>query len=307
MINTGFSEISQDRVQYEGDGFWYCEIAVTGDCNFSCNYCNRFKSDINLKKICSFINPQKDLRHIQLTGGEPTKSPILLDLCQFIKSKSIRLGISTNGSATRKFYESLHADAFSISLDDYDYTVLTRRGYKHIETVVDNIVHLSKNFYVNVGVIIDKLNFNRMVKIIDFILGLGVADIKLSVSTHDGVLPVIGDGDYSKYPILNYRVTRFRAGKNMRGIALDDNFKCELMKNDIAIVGDRHYPCLVYAREKGDPIGLIDGGVRSDRLRWYDMHDPKADPICREFCMDFKCEYNRARTEHLRRQDSVQS
>jgi MoaA/NifB/PqqE/SkfB family radical SAM enzyme len=302
MEKTGFSEITEERVHYEGPGFWYCEIAVTGRCNFSCHYCNPFYGDIDFTKICNFIDKEKgSLKHIQLTGGEPTEYGFLSELCRFINDREIRLGISTNGSADYNFYRSLNADRFSISLDDYDTAILIGRGYRHVNHVLENIRRLSEVGYVDVGVVVDKLNYDRIHKIITYILSLGVADIKLSVSTHDGVMPLIGKKEYSEYPILNYRVKRFRSGLNMRGIAPEENFKCELMRNDISILEDCHYPCLVYAREGGSPIGRIDGDVRGDRDKWYAQHDPKTDAICKEFCMDFKCEFNRARTAYLRR------
>lgn len=294
MINTGFSEITSERARYQGWGFWYCEIAVTGKCSFSCTYCNRLQSEINLGQICNFIDKYVgSLKHVQLTGGEPTEYPHIEELCTFIKERKIKLGISTNGSAPWPKYLMIDADMYSVSLDDYDESILVNRGYKNVSTVINTIKCLAKNTYVNVGMVIDSLNVDRINKIIPFILGLGVADIKLSVSTHDEVMPVFDDTDYSKYPILNYRVNRFRQGKSMRGLSDDDDFKCGLVLNDISIVGEYHYPCLVYAREKGGPIGSLDGSVSFDRLQWYRSHTPKDDPICQKYCMDFKCEFNR--------------
>ena len=292
-LDTGFKEITEERANYSGNQFWYCEIALTGMCNFSCHYCNKFKAEIDVELVKKFIEKQTNLKHIQLTGGEPTKSLYLLDLCKFIKSKNIKLGISTNGSASLEVYESLNADMFSISLDDYDKSTLLSRGYKDVDMIIENIKRLSKKTYVNIGLVIDSINSSRISKIIQFILNLGVTDIKLSVNTHDNVLPVFDDDDYSKYPILNYRVTRFRNGKNMRGLSKEDTFKCELVKNDISIVGNKHYPCLVYARENGDAIGELDGDILGERIRWYKKHSPILDRICRKFCMDFKCDFNR--------------
>jgi MoaA/NifB/PqqE/SkfB family radical SAM enzyme len=296
MLNTGFSEITEERVKYAGNGFWYCEIALTGECNFHCKYCNRLRSEIDYESIRKFIYAERSsLRHIQLTGGEPTKSIYLWQLCNFIKAQptKIKLGLSTNGSASLDLYEDLHVDMFSISLDDYDTRVLINRGYENPEKVIDNIKALSKLKYVNVGIVIDSINQNRIEQIIQFVLMLGVHDIKLSVSTHDEVMPVFsGNYDYSKYPILNYRVSRFKQGKSMRGI--NANFKCEIAKSDISIVGTKHYPCLVYAREKGSAIGDMSGDIKADRLKWYENHVPKSDPICSNYCMDFKCDFNLA-------------
>ena len=293
MLNTGFSEITEERAKHTGDGFWYCELALTGACNFNCKYCNKFSAEIDVDVICKFIESEKQsLHHIQLTGGEPTQSPYLSHICKFIKDRDIKLGISTNGSADLAYYVSLNVDMFSISLDDYNVAILEIRGYKKVHKIIENIKRLSKLTYVNIGVVIDSMNCDRIELIVKYILSLGVHDIKLSISTHDEVKPVFSDFDYSKYPILNYRVNRFRRGLNMRGIN-DDIIKCEIARSDISIVGTKHYPCLIYARESGEAIGDMTGDIKTDRSRWYKNHVPKLDPICKRYCMDFKCDFNR--------------
>jgi MoaA/NifB/PqqE/SkfB family radical SAM enzyme len=291
---TGFSEITNERILYDGDGFWYCEIAVTGRCSFSCSYCNRLKSEIKINQVYDFIENYKcSLRHIQLTGGEPTEFVGIRDLCTFIKDRNIKTGLSTNGSAEYDVYDRLDVDMFSISLDDYDIGILGKRGYKNISRVIDNIRRLSQRSYVNVGLVVDSINVKRVNNIIDFILGLGVSDIKLSINTHDAVIPKFENKGYEKYPILNYRINRFRAGKLMRGLAEEDTFKCALSISDISIVGENHYPCLVYAREGGAPIGPMGENIKTDRITWYNNHNPYNDSICKKYCMDFKCEFNR--------------
>jgi len=79
----------------------------------------------------------------------------------------------------------------------------------------------------------------------------------------------------------------------MRGIQSSETFKCALARNDISIVGDKHYPCLVYAREGGAFIGALDANVERARESWYARHQPNLDSICKKYCMDFKCEFNR--------------
>jgi len=291
---TGFSEITNERILYDGDGFWYCEIMITGTCSFSCSYCNRLKSEIKINQIYGFIEKYKiSLRHIQITGGEPMEFIGIEKVCNTIKSNGVKIGLSTNGSADYDRYVGLGVDMFSISLDDYDVNILEKRGYKNACGVISNIQKLSQHSYVNVGLVIDSINVKRVNEIIEFILRLGVSDIKLSVNTHDNVMPTFGKNDYSKYPILNYRIRRFKEKKFMRGLNKEDTFKCALALSDISIVGENHYPCLVYAREGGIAIGSLDGDIKTDRKLWYKNHSPIIDSICRKYCMDFKCEFNR--------------
>jgi hypothetical protein len=131
---------------------------------------------------------------------------------------------------------------------------------------------------------------------IDFILSLGVSDVKLSVSSHQSHLMPDFIKDYSKYPILNYRVENFKNKKNMRGFPAN---KCYIASNDVTIVGKHHYPCLVYFREGGKPIGMVSKNIYAERNMWVLGHESKKDPICKKFCMDFKCEFNHARESIL--------
>jgi hypothetical protein len=154
--------------------------------------------------------------------------------------------------------------------------------------------------------VIDEIKAFEIANVIDWILFRGVSDIKLSVNTKAGkycepnfqnIHPDYLTEHYSKYPILNYRINRFLEGKPMRGIPDGDNFKCSLVKTDISILGNKHYPCLVYAREKGQAIGELNDSVYADRLKWYEQHQPSLDPICKKYCMDFKCEFNRSKNK----------
>jgi MoaA/NifB/PqqE/SkfB family radical SAM enzyme len=294
MKNTGFSEITKERALYKGIDPWYIEIALTGKCNFNCMYCNRFNTETNIYNVEKYFSTFVKCKHIQLTGGEPTLHKDFLNFVSLCKSKSNVIGLSTNGTYGLEKYEKLNINMFSISLDDYDCDILKQRGYKNPEKIIKTIQELSKNFYVNVGLVIDSININRIEDIIDFILNLGVNDIKLSTNTKDELIPKFKK-DYSDYPILNYRVNNFKNNRQMRGFPAK---QCYIVKNDITIVGDKHYPCLIYFREGGHPIGNINEHVYEDRLKWFESNNTKKDLICKKYCMDFKCEFNNFKQYH---------
>lgn len=291
-LNTGFSEITEDRLLYRGNDPWFVEVAITGSCNFHCKYCNRFSENLDVDAFKSWITKQKQLKHLQLTGGEPTVHPQFEEIVNFSRPYTKVLGVSTNGSWPVERYLSLPIDMFSISLDDYDLDILRGRGYSNPESIVNTIKELSLVRYVNIGMVIDELNASRAESIIDYILSLGVQDVKLSISTRAmGLMPEFSK-TYEGYPILNYRVNNFRNKKPMRGYPAQ---RCGIAKNDITIVGDKHYPCLVYFREKGQAIGnLNDPELLQQRENWSTSHDCLKDPICSKFCMDFKCDFNQA-------------
>ena len=290
MKQTGFSEITIDRLHYTGTDPWYCEIAITGKCNFSCKYCNRFNADVDINLLNEYLTKITQFKHIQITGGEPTVHPDFFKIMKVCRAKTVKLGLSTNGTFGIDNYLKCEADMFSISLDDYDLDILKSRGYKNPESIIETIKTLSKTHYVNVGLVIDSLNVDRIESIIDYIIELGVNDIKLSTSTKDQLIPTFTKS-YEQYPILNYRVNRFKNNLQMRGNPCKT---CGICQNDVTIVGDKHYPCLVYFREKGEAIGTISDTMMEDRDNWSKSHDCMTDPICKAFCMDFKCEFNNA-------------
>ena len=289
MKDTGFSEITYDRLLYNGKDPWYIEIALTGRCNFSCLYCNRFKAEASYDVIREYFSTFSSCKHVQLTGGEPTLHKDFEKIIRCIRSKSKKIGLSTNGTYGTDKYLNLGIDMFSISLDDYDTDILQKRGYKNPDKIIETIVELSKHHYVNVGMVVDSINIGRVEKIIDFILSLGVDDIKLSTSTKDE-MPLVFKNEYPTHPILNYRVENFKKGYRMRGNPPE---KCHIVKHDVTIVGDYHYPCLVYFREGGAPIAKVSENIMKERLQWFEKHNAQNDSICKEYCMDFKCEFNR--------------
>ena len=289
MIKTGFAEINEERLLYQGVDPWFLEVAITGDCNFHCKYCNRFNADLDFDSFKAWIEKAGLLHRIQITGGEPTLSPRFAEIVNLCREHSISLGISTNGSRPIDLYLNIPADIYYISLDDYDNSILIERGYKNPEHVKNIIKYLSEYYYVSVGVVIDRYNIDRIENILDYILDLGAKDIRLSTSSHYLNLMPTFKKTYDNYPTLAYRVKNFNNKRPMRGFPTK---RCEIMKKDLCIVGDKHYPCLVYFREHGQPIGNVGDNILTEREKWFAETDCTKDSICSKFCMDFRCDFN---------------
>jgi hypothetical protein len=60
----------------------------------------------------------------------------------------------------------------------------------------------------------------------------------------------------------------------------------------MAVLGDDHYPCIIYLREGGRPIGKVGPNMRQERSAWCDRHDAHKDPICSKNCLDVCVDYN---------------
>ena len=92
--------------------------------------------------------------------------------------------------------------------------------------------------------------------------------------------------------IYEYRKRNVENGLTVRGLGPTDTSRCYLVLDDMAVVGDSHYPCIIYARENGEPIGKIGNDMRNKRKEWSLCHDCKKDPICAKNCLDVCRDYN---------------
>jgi len=285
---------------------WRCEILLTNQCNFSCHYCRGrseesytmpyLEAERIVKKFASH-----DLKNIRLSGGEPTQYVMLRRLVATCKRSGIeRIAISTNGSAGIWLYNDLidlGVNDFSISLDACCAADNKRMngGNDSWNTVTDNIRKIAKRTYVTVGVVLDDNNMPEVNKIIEFISGLGVADIRIISAAQHNKLENISMVDKTKFPILNYRLSNHNANRNVRGIMHKDSNSCGLVLDDMAIWKDKHYPCIIYLREGGSPIGDTNKpmrAIREERLKWHKNHKSKEDGICSKNCLDVCIDYN---------------
>ena len=302
---------------------WRCELILTPACNFKCPYCrslrNEMKHQLTKEQAINTIKlwGSGRLKNIRFSGGEPTLwrdgNYKLADLISLTKKEGIkRIALSTNGSAPLHTYMDLcyaGVNDFSISLDaccSTDHTKMTGNGgYWH--TITNNITVLSKLTYVTVGVVLTDENMPNLGNIIKFIDTLGVSDIRIIPAAQHGnrLQPEdIPEKLLSKYPILRYRINNMLQGKTIRSISSNDVNKCHLVKDDMVVGGNYHFPCIIFLREQGDPIGTIDNKqiatIRRERYNWFKQHNTHIDQICSKNCLDVCVDYNNKCEEYVR-------
>jgi molybdenum cofactor biosynthesis enzyme MoaA len=286
-----------------------CELLLTDRCNFRCPYCRKvkryYRGDININYAKMLIAAwvERHLFAIRFSGGEPTLYDGLLELVDEAKRMNIkRIAISTNGSADYDYYIKLigaGVNDFSVSLDaccSADGQMMT--GIQcDWNKILNNIKKLSQQIYVSVGIVLTDLNYEKALSIITMAHDLGVADIRIIPAAQNGQyfknlsnksLPVWID----EYPILKYRLNRALRGEKIRGLSKKDCHKCYLVLDDMAVMRDYHFPCIIYLREGGNPIGKISPNIYQERLGWYQLHDTHKDIICQKNCLDVCVQYN---------------
>ena len=320
LQGIGFYTLSNKRAKTSSltSNMQRCEIILTHKCNFHCPYCRGLrkdcKGDMFLSQVKEIIDmwAKDNLQNIRFSGGEPSIYPHLESVVEYAKKKNIkRIAVSTNGSADFNYYKNLinkGVNDFSISLD----ACCSLMGKKMIgnseemwDKVVDNIRRLSQIIYVTVGMVFTPDNISQAKESIEFAHSLDVADIRIlsSAQFNQAIqgLDSLNDKLLNAHPILKYRVMNFRQGRNVGGLKQTDYDYCPLVLDDSAVAGKWHFPCIIYMREHGNPIGEIGTQMRQERLLWFAKHNTYEDPICKENCLDVCIDYNNKWKEYKKR------
>ena len=289
--------------------WWRCELILTDECNFNCPYCRKLKKDC--QGIMSYTQADKIIKlwlnegllNIRFSGGEPTLWNFLDLLIKVVKERGVkRIAISTNGSADLDYYKKLidfGVNDISISLDACCSSMGKKMngGFGEIwEKIISNIEELSRLTYVTVGMVFNEQNVSHSNENIEFAHNLGMNDIRIiSSAQYNQAISNLGNLNseiLDAHKILKYRVNNFRNGRNVRGIEKNDCYKCYLILDDMAVAGNYHFPCIIYLREGGNPIGIISNQMRKERREWFNKHNSFKDSICKQNCLDVCIDYN---------------
>lgn len=309
LEDIGFYTLSDQRareVSIESD-LQRCELILTDRCNFKCEYCRGIKKelqgDLTLNEACSIVDlwDSGSLRNIRFSGGEPTIWEGIVDLVKYTKTKRNieHIAISTNGSASINLYEQLRSagvNDFSISLDaccSSTANIMAGTNVKFIH-ICEVIKYLSSKTYCTVGVVLNDNNVGELRSIIQFATDLGVSDIRIIPSAqYNRQLDI---DMKTNYPILRHRLDNIKNGLHVRGLKTTDCSTCHLVKDDMVILHGYHFPCIIYTREQGNPIGKIENktiyDIKKERFMWSEKTNCHNDSICRKNCLDFCIDYN---------------
>jgi molybdenum cofactor biosynthesis enzyme MoaA len=320
LEDIGFYTLSDKRAMTAShkSALSRCELILTDRCNFNCTYCRglkpSYKGDMILSTAYNTINYwlNNGLKNIRFSGGEPTLYPYLKDLIKICKAGGCEhIAISTNGSASLDYYSELieyGVNDFSISLDSGCCSIGEKMAGgipKSWDKACIAIEALSSITYVTVGMVFTEDNYNESINAIKFVDSLQPHDIRIiPAAQYDKALNVLSGLSpelLQKYPILNYRIKNIKSGRHVRGIKSSDTKKCHLVLDDMAVVSNKHYPCIIYLREQGNCIGDITENFRIERAAWHANHNSFSDDICRNNCLDVCIDYNNKKEKYENR------
>ncbi len=303
LKTIGFYTLSDERAKNSSmtSPLSRCEMLLTDRCNFRCPYCRGLQNgaDLPFKEAERILKYwiSEGLKNVRFSGGEPTLYQDLEKLVVIAKQGGVEhVAISTNGSNKPDLYKRLieaGVNDFSISLDACcSSTGDTMAGKKGAwEKVIKNIELISSLSYVTVGIVLNENNEAEVERTVRLAHKLGVSDIRVIPSAqYNGRLRLnLPEKIVDAHPILKYRLTN---GRHVRGLHWRDARRCKIVLDDMAVWNGHHYPCIIYLREGGKPIGYVNKRTRQERFDWYIVHDSWESDICRKNCLDVCIAFN---------------
>jgi MoaA/NifB/PqqE/SkfB family radical SAM enzyme len=271
------------------------------------------------KRILEMLSP-RPVRHIHFTGGEATLVEELPDMIRLAHQQGILCSTTSNGMAPPDVYERLieaGIDEIRISLDSHEPTEFDRLvrypgAYERVVTTIQHLIrlrgrHMHRPFVI-INMCIGNRNRHRLPEFVEKSISLGADDIKLITIVQArntlGYFPekqgIVGrvntmlkEFPPSVFPLLRYKLKTVFSSE---GLGLKDLTSRQLMKNCFIPLTERtldttyYYPCSVYLREGGVPLGRIDEDdlkLQQKKILQF-IHDSNCleDPICREYCIN---------------------
>jgi MoaA/NifB/PqqE/SkfB family radical SAM enzyme len=296
---------------------------LTERCNLNCLYCKRSQytqRDFGVEEAKKAVEQLAEFKckYLHLTGGEVTIFDGLEEIVGVAKERGMASSLSTNGTGSPELYKKLvdnGAKFFYVTLNtdnqaECDQMAGRENTFEQIVATLKGLVEMrdaGKDVYLTINVVVCDNNIPRIEEIANFVSGLRPDDFKLIPTTK--LMHLMTDGQkekiqhlaessalMEKYSFFNYRLEHFAT---MRGLK-DEKYKgsrCYICMDERVYGPDHYWPCDIYFREKGKPLGRRPDSLLAQADQAFEFakrHKPAEDPICREFCCDITRDFNLA-------------
>jgi molybdenum cofactor biosynthesis enzyme MoaA len=273
--------------------------------------------------------------HLHFTGGEASIVPGVVEMVREARRRGIpHLSMTTNGTvAPSRYVELVHAGLteLRVSIDARDaalgarMTGSSRAWSKSIDALKTVAAARDRGAKVRLlaNTVVGNANRADLAGIVKFLLSLGPDDVKLitDVDARDGLpdfpeyaavmseLSALMSGlPRDRYPLLRRKLNTVFARDS---IGLDPtaaartgkSWRCYIPLTERTVDGVAYYPCSVYLREGGAPIGALTESAdvqRRESAKWVRDNDCRSDPICQRYCLHCTRVFNDA-TNQARR------
>jgi len=276
------------------------------------------KNDLTVERFEQMLSAAQEswsVKHIHFTGGEPTLNKDLPAFVKISTSHNILSSITTNGTADPMLYRELIENGLTeirISFDsfleeNFDSKVGVSGSFQKIVNAIGEIVRLrdqGNDVFLVINACVDGENIDHIEKTVEFLIRLNPNDIKLLVVAQDReIVQKHKNGSttnrlkklLTEYPDEQFILLREKIDNlfDQDAVGLLDKETQTTMKHcfvpitERTIDGSHYYPCSIYLRYYGEPIGPITDSFDLQQIKIMDFvstHDCRQDPICSNHC-----------------------
>jgi MoaA/NifB/PqqE/SkfB family radical SAM enzyme len=296
----------------------YCKTIARDEADLAAHPEKRETVDADAFRRLLDAHAGTPIRHLHFTGGEATLVRALPDLAGLARARGVeKLSVTSNGTMPVEVYRALverGMDEIRISLDAADPAlgrVLTARGGAWAAAVraVRELAAMraaGASFSLIVNTVVGPSNRQRLPEIVRFLLSLGPDDIKLITDVDEkltladfperaaalGALrDLLAERPPGSFPLLRRKLDTVFAPDaiGLAGVPGGPRgFRCYIPLTERTVDAVHYYPCSVYLREGGAPLGRVDDPPEEQRRRtaaFVRRGDCLTDPICRDYCL----------------------
>lgn len=273
------------------------------------------------------------IKHLHLTGGEAALHPLLPRMVEAAKAHGVgRVSLTSNGARSASVYLALieaGLDELRISVDAADpatgrlLTLRTSAWERSIRTLhALQQARESQRFFLIANCVVSEANRAQLPRIVRMLMELGVDDIKLitEVDQRDslGDFParpqveaalraLLADAPAHRYALLRKKLKTVFApdAVGLSQLPSQAPLRCYIPLTERTVDRVYYYPCSVYLREGGEPLGALSepqSAQRARSARFVATHDCLQDEICQRYCLHCTKAYNQ-RANEVRRGD----
>jgi MoaA/NifB/PqqE/SkfB family radical SAM enzyme len=268
---------------------------------------------------------ESPITHLHFTGGEPTLARDLPAMVCHARQRGIpHVSLTSNGVAPWPRLEALvdgGVDEIRISLDARDAGLAELmsarpRAWSH---AVGNLVALAGRrarhpFFLIVNTVVSGINRTDLPAIVRFLIDLGVDDIKLIASVEEtktlgrgadtgeivsAIEALLAPLPADAFPLLRRKLrtvfSPHAVGLQGAGGGRGADWRCYIPLTERTADATFYYPCSVYLREGGAPLGSVTDSPAMQRektARFVRTGNCLADSICQRYCLHCTAGFN---------------
>ena len=268
------------------------------------------------------------IEHLHFTGGEASLLRELPAMVTMAKAHGVRcVSITTNGTLPPPTYVALvHAgiDEIRVSIDDAHGggcaggELRPATWQRSLATVqaLGALRAAGAPFFLILNTVVERRNRERLPALLHTLLALHPDDVKLITSVdekHDlgafagaeAVLAALAAlllaYPAERFPLLRRKLRTVFAddaiGLATARPAADGSWRCYIPLTERTVDGEYYYPCSVWLREGGAPLGRTDEPQAEQRRKsaaFVSGHDCRREPICQRYCLHCTRQFNDA-------------